>query len=499
MPFFAAFLAPVVLIIVLNCVAFVLVSYQLLGISGANIKKTSGISNIPVRLRRVISVMILLGLTWMFAFVTFNDRGGEAMQYIFTILNSLQGFFIFVFYCLINTEAQKAWKNVLPCFKVKGKHKRFSNKSSEQRTGSNTRPSSFLSDISFQSKPPRSQTQVNMFEKSQKNKNDLSNRLDHKQEQVSETANALRNILEDSSNSGIHISRTSRNESKPAVTNNINTDMGESTNTKSSGKGLVEGGDELSVIAKATSELSISGKSRQSTSNGDPIIEHDIPTVTKDSNVTLDTRKFHEKKRKTNKRSEQRQSAYMSPYAYPYDRGLISSSRPRNLSNTTSDVGFYRNSGFDGWERDIVWPDGNIANYANDQFWHDRIANPGSALYETGNNDPSVRFPNPRRDSRRNLSVSTMGINTHHTHSYRNEINVGNMRHLPVRTNQIHRSSSSMRAFDNASNRTASHASRVTTALRNTGSNYTEIPYSISGNTKRKSAKRHHNEGPNLK
>ena len=114
-PFYAAFLAPVAVILILNIIAFVLVSRQLIGVTSPKIKKSSEASAISARLRRIISVMVLLGLTWVIAVFAVQGTGGVVIQYIFTVLNSLQGLFIFIFYCLFNVEAQKAWKHALPC------------------------------------------------------------------------------------------------------------------------------------------------------------------------------------------------------------------------------------------------------------------------------------------------------------------------------------------------------------------------------------------------
>ncbi|XP_025022810.1 adhesion G-protein coupled receptor G4 [Python bivittatus] len=57
-------------------------------------------------LKRVTSLTFLLGLTWGFAFFAWGPMKTVCM-YIFAICNSLQGFFIFVFYCLMKENVRK--------------------------------------------------------------------------------------------------------------------------------------------------------------------------------------------------------------------------------------------------------------------------------------------------------------------------------------------------------------------------------------------------------
>uniref|UniRef100_A0A8C6YGB5 Uncharacterized protein n=1 Tax=Naja naja TaxID=35670 RepID=A0A8C6YGB5_NAJNA len=57
-------------------------------------------------LKRVVSLTFLLGLTWGFAFFAWGPLK-TAFMYIFAICNSLQGFFIFVFYCLMKDNVRK--------------------------------------------------------------------------------------------------------------------------------------------------------------------------------------------------------------------------------------------------------------------------------------------------------------------------------------------------------------------------------------------------------
>lgn len=54
-----------------------------------------------VWLRSSLVLMFLLGLTWTFGLLYLNQET-TVMAYIFTIFNSLQGLFIFIFHCLQN-------------------------------------------------------------------------------------------------------------------------------------------------------------------------------------------------------------------------------------------------------------------------------------------------------------------------------------------------------------------------------------------------------------
>ena len=114
-PFYGAFLAPVCLTLVVNLVIFVLVMRQLFRRS-SNKLTTSEKSKTSVRLRGAFSLLAILGLTWFFAILAIGDFG-IVFNYLFAIFNTLQGFFIFIFYCVLKEEARKCWRNALPCFK----------------------------------------------------------------------------------------------------------------------------------------------------------------------------------------------------------------------------------------------------------------------------------------------------------------------------------------------------------------------------------------------
>lgn len=59
-----------------------------------------------------LAIEVLLGLTWVFGYF-FINKETVAVAYIFTILNSLQGLFIFIFHCAMNRKVKKPNKDLL--------------------------------------------------------------------------------------------------------------------------------------------------------------------------------------------------------------------------------------------------------------------------------------------------------------------------------------------------------------------------------------------------
>ncbi|XP_077346553.1 adhesion G-protein coupled receptor G4 [Lithobates pipiens] len=65
-------------------------------------------------IKSTLSLVFLLGITWGFAFFAW-DPVRIAFMYLFAIFNTLQGFFIFVFHCLIKENVRKHWRMYLCC------------------------------------------------------------------------------------------------------------------------------------------------------------------------------------------------------------------------------------------------------------------------------------------------------------------------------------------------------------------------------------------------
>lgn len=79
--------------------------------------KTTDKSNIHIamiRVRRAFGIMLLMGLTWAFGFGTASSARLE-FSYLFSVCNALQGFAIFVFYCLAQKNARNAWYRFITC------------------------------------------------------------------------------------------------------------------------------------------------------------------------------------------------------------------------------------------------------------------------------------------------------------------------------------------------------------------------------------------------
>ncbi|XP_074529758.1 adhesion G-protein coupled receptor G2 [Halichoeres trimaculatus] len=100
------------LILLCNIFVFIVVLIQ---IKQMGVNKPSANSRTSLQdLRAVASLTVLLGLTWGMGFFAVGP-GRVAMLYLFCIFNSLQGFFIFLFHCLMKENVRKQWRIHLSC------------------------------------------------------------------------------------------------------------------------------------------------------------------------------------------------------------------------------------------------------------------------------------------------------------------------------------------------------------------------------------------------
>lgn len=120
--FWGAFLAPILVIIIFNIIAFICVIFVLVRQVRRRAKATTanedgqkmGYKKIIFLMIRISGVMALFGLTWLFAILTIVSVTGlqETFQILFTIFNSFQGCFIFIFLCVLDKKVRKSWKRI---------------------------------------------------------------------------------------------------------------------------------------------------------------------------------------------------------------------------------------------------------------------------------------------------------------------------------------------------------------------------------------------------
>ncbi|KAH0521634.1 G-protein coupled receptor 126 [Microtus ochrogaster] len=97
----------------LNIAMFIVVMVQICGRNGKRSNRTLR-EEVLRNLRSVVSLTFLLGMTWGFAFFAWGPLNIPFM-YLFSIFNSLQGLFIFIFHCAMKENVQKQWRRHLCC------------------------------------------------------------------------------------------------------------------------------------------------------------------------------------------------------------------------------------------------------------------------------------------------------------------------------------------------------------------------------------------------
>ena len=103
--FYFAVLLPIGLILIGN---FAIIFMVMRSLIRTKAKAVGQGKDIAQQAKIAFAASSLLGLTWIFGVLAVGDLR-DFFQYLFTIFNSLQGFFIFFFYTLRNPEVKKAW------------------------------------------------------------------------------------------------------------------------------------------------------------------------------------------------------------------------------------------------------------------------------------------------------------------------------------------------------------------------------------------------------
>ncbi|XP_063029343.1 adhesion G-protein coupled receptor D1 isoform X2 [Melospiza melodia melodia] len=158
-----AFVAPAMFVILVNIGILIAVTRVISRISADNYKVHGDANAFKLTAKAVAVLLPILGSSWIFGILAVNAHA-LVFQYIFAVFNSLQGFFMFLFHCLLNSEVRAAFKH---------KTKVWSLTSSSTRN-INVKP--FNSDIMSGNRPGTTPTKLNTWDKSSNSANrvDLS-------------------------------------------------------------------------------------------------------------------------------------------------------------------------------------------------------------------------------------------------------------------------------------------------------------------------------------
>ncbi|KAM6930582.1 adhesion G-protein coupled receptor D1 isoform 1-T1 [Xenentodon cancila] len=156
-----AFVAPALFVIVVNIGILISVTRIISRISGENYKVHGDANAVKLTIKAVAVLLPILGISWIFGVLAVNTHSLPFL-YIFAVFNSLQGFFVFLFHCLLNSEVRAAFKH---------KTKVWSLTSSSIR---NINAKQFNSDIMNGNKEGATPTKMNTWDKS----TNSANRID---------------------------------------------------------------------------------------------------------------------------------------------------------------------------------------------------------------------------------------------------------------------------------------------------------------------------------
>ena len=103
---------PILLVIIFNTIIFIIVIVVLVRHSIQRSKQHNKKIDIIQMMANITGIVFLFGLTWIFGAFTIL-KADQAFQLIFTVTNSFQGFFIFILFCVLNSDVRHVWAKML--------------------------------------------------------------------------------------------------------------------------------------------------------------------------------------------------------------------------------------------------------------------------------------------------------------------------------------------------------------------------------------------------
>ncbi|XP_054610465.1 adhesion G-protein coupled receptor G4-like isoform X2 [Dunckerocampus dactyliophorus] len=110
--FYVSVVAYALLVFLFNIAVFVVVLIQIRHMRATSPSGTRG--GLMHDLKGIVTLTLLLGLTWTVGFFTWGPAR-LVLLYMFSVLNAMQGMFIFLFHCLMKENVRRQWRIHL-CF-----------------------------------------------------------------------------------------------------------------------------------------------------------------------------------------------------------------------------------------------------------------------------------------------------------------------------------------------------------------------------------------------
>ncbi|XP_050392859.1 adhesion G protein-coupled receptor B1 [Patella vulgata] len=111
-----AFIVPGLIVIMINAVIVVKVIHVLM--TTKFMMKKDIKEKAIVAVRSICVLLPVMGISWAFGIFAVNGKG-IVFEYIFTIFNTLQGFFIFMFHCVFNRKVRDGLASVIRPYRIK--------------------------------------------------------------------------------------------------------------------------------------------------------------------------------------------------------------------------------------------------------------------------------------------------------------------------------------------------------------------------------------------
>ncbi|XP_070208035.1 adhesion G protein-coupled receptor L2-like [Littorina saxatilis] len=109
-----SFIGPVLVVILLNVIMLSIGLNVMRRHMRSPTKQDMGkLGRMKTCLKGAVTLVFVLGLTWIFGIFNLGGSETEAFAYIFVLLNGSQGVFIFAFHCIGNDKVKKEYRRVL--------------------------------------------------------------------------------------------------------------------------------------------------------------------------------------------------------------------------------------------------------------------------------------------------------------------------------------------------------------------------------------------------